>query len=145
MCPIFRCCVKGQSCDLVRCFKSEGKLQVPWVVFWCQQCWIGYIVMSFESTDGNEERNSLPMQGPSDSVPRDVRISFRIRKIPEFTSKDPISFRYLTRQPSTQAWYLYIVITIDNQQDATVLIYLILITSTCFGWCFRPSSGAYYC
>ena len=33
--------------------------------------------------------------------------------------------------------------TIDNQQDATILIYLLLIRSTCFGRCFRPSSGAY--
>jgi len=37
------------------------------------------------------------------------------------------------------------IITIDNQQDATILIYLFLICSTCFGRCFRPSSGAYYC
>ena len=36
-------------------------------------------------------------------------------------------------------------ITIDNQQDATILIYLLLISSTCFGRCFRPSSGAYHC
>jgi hypothetical protein len=25
---------KGQSCELVRCFKSEGELEVPWVVLW---------------------------------------------------------------------------------------------------------------
>ena len=31
-------------------------------------------------------------------------------------------------------------ITIDNQQDATILIHLFLISSTCFGRCFRPSS-----
>jgi len=37
------------------------------------------------------------------------------------------------------------VIQIDNQQDATVLIYLLLISSTCFGRSFRPSSGAYHC
>jgi len=37
------------------------------------------------------------------------------------------------------------VITIDNQQYATVLIYLLPISSTCFGRCFRPSSGAYHC
>jgi len=36
-------------------------------------------------------------------------------------------------------------ITIGNQQDATILIYLLLISSTCFGRCFRPSSGAYHC
>jgi len=36
-------------------------------------------------------------------------------------------------------------ITIDNQQDATIFIYLFLISSTCFGWRFRPSSGAYHC
>jgi len=33
----------------------------------------------------------------------------------------------------------------DNQQDATMLIYLFLISSTCFGRYFRPSSGAYHC
>ena len=37
------------------------------------------------------------------------------------------------------------VITVDNQQDATISIYLLLISSTCFGRCFRPSSGAYHC
>ena len=37
------------------------------------------------------------------------------------------------------------IIIIDNQQDATILIYLFLISSTCFGRCFRPSSGAYHC
>jgi len=37
------------------------------------------------------------------------------------------------------------VITVDNQQDATILIYLLLISSKCFGWCFRPSLGAYHC
>ena len=37
------------------------------------------------------------------------------------------------------------IITIDNRQDATILIYLIIISSTCFGRCFRPSSGAYHC
>jgi len=37
------------------------------------------------------------------------------------------------------------IITLDNQQDATDLIYLLLISSTCFGRCFRPSSGAYHC
>jgi len=36
------------------------------------------------------------------------------------------------------------IITIDNQQDATTLMYLLLIISTCFGRCFRPSSGAYH-
>jgi len=36
-------------------------------------------------------------------------------------------------------------IMIDNQQDATVLISLFLISSTCFGRCFRPSSGACHC
>jgi hypothetical protein len=35
--------------------------------------------------------------------------------------------------------------TIDNQQDATILIYLFLISPTYFGRCFRPSSGAYHC
>jgi len=37
------------------------------------------------------------------------------------------------------------VITIDNQQDATILIYLLLISSTCFGRWFCRSSGAYHC
>ena len=37
------------------------------------------------------------------------------------------------------------VIKIDDKQDATLLIYLLLISSTCFGRCFRPSSGAYHC
>ena len=36
-------------------------------------------------------------------------------------------------------------IIINNQQDATILIYLFLIISTCFGLCFRPSSEAYQC
>jgi len=36
-------------------------------------------------------------------------------------------------------------IIIDNQQDATILIYLFLFNSTSFGRCFRPSSGAYHC
>jgi len=39
----------------------------------------------------------------------------------------------------------YDIIIIDNQQDATILIYLFLIGCTCFGRCFRPSSGAYHC
>jgi len=39
---------------------------------------------------------------------------------------------------------LYELITIGNQQDATVTIYLLLISSTCFGRCFIPSSGAYH-
>ena len=34
---------------------------------------------------------------------------------------------------------------IDNQQYATILIYLLLISSTCFERCFRPSAGAYKC
>jgi len=37
------------------------------------------------------------------------------------------------------------IIIIDNQEDATILIYLFLNSSTCFGRCFRPSSGAYHC
>jgi len=40
---------------------------------------------------------------------------------------------------------IFIVITIDNQQDATILFYLLIINSTCFWRCFRPSSGAYHC
>jgi len=32
-------------------------------------------------------------------------------------------------------------IIIDNQQDATILIYLFIINSTCF----HPSSGTYHC
>ena len=40
---------------------------------------------------------------------------------------------------------LTIGITIDNQQDETVVIYLLLISSTCSRWCFCPSSGAYHC
>jgi len=36
-------------------------------------------------------------------------------------------------------------ITIHNQQDATILLYLLLISSTRFGRCFHPSSGAYHC
>jgi len=38
-----------------------------------------------------------------------------------------------------------LIITIDNQQDATILISLLLISSTCFERCFRPSSEAYHC
>ena len=37
------------------------------------------------------------------------------------------------------------VITADNSQHATILIYLLQISSTCFGWCFRPASGTYHC
>jgi len=37
------------------------------------------------------------------------------------------------------------IITTDNQHDANILTYLLLIGSTCFGRCFRPSSGAYHC
>jgi len=37
------------------------------------------------------------------------------------------------------------IITIDNEQDATILIHLLLISSTRFRQCFRPSSGAYHC
>jgi len=37
------------------------------------------------------------------------------------------------------------IIATDNQQDATTLIYSFLISSSCFGRCFRPSSGAYHC
>ena len=40
---------------------------------------------------------------------------------------------------------IFSTIIIDNQQDATILIYLFLVISTCFGRCFRPSSGAYHC
>ena len=32
--------------------------------------------------------------------------------------------------------YIYCIIKIDNQQDATILIYLLLISSTYFGRCF---------
>ena len=39
----------------------------------------------------------------------------------------------------------FIVITSDNKQDAIILIYLLLNSCTCFGRCFRPSSGAYHC
>jgi len=39
---------------------------------------------------------------------------------------------------------LAIIVTDDNQQDATVTIYLLLISSICFGRCFRPSSSANY-
>jgi len=39
-----------------------------------------------------------------------------------------------------------IIFIIDDQQDATFwLIYLYPISSTCFGQCFRPSSGALDC
>ena len=38
--------------------------------------------------------------------------------------------------------FIVSVIVIDNQQDTTILIYLLLISSTCFGRCFRQSSGA---
>jgi len=41
--------------------------------------------------------------------------------------------------------YLFYVITVRNKKDATILIYLLLISSTSFGRCFRPSSGAYHC
>jgi len=41
------------------------------------------------------------------------------------------------------------IIVNDDQQDATVLvylfIYLFLISSTCFGRCLRPSPGALAC
>jgi len=40
-----------------------------------------------------------------------------------------------------------IAVVNDDQQDATILwlIYLCLISSTCFGRCFRSSSGALDC
>jgi len=38
-----------------------------------------------------------------------------------------------------------IIIIIDNQQASNILIYLFLNSSTCFGLCFRPSSGAFHC
>jgi len=41
--------------------------------------------------------------------------------------------------------YIVSIIIIDNQQDATILICLFLISSTCFGRCFRPTSGAGWC
>ena len=37
------------------------------------------------------------------------------------------------------------IITIDNQQDAAVMINLLLVSCTCFGRCLRPSSEAYHC
>ena len=37
------------------------------------------------------------------------------------------------------------IIAIGNKEDATILIYLLLISSTCFGRWFRPSSRAYIC
>jgi len=37
------------------------------------------------------------------------------------------------------------VITIDNQHDATILISLFLISSTCFRRCFLPSPGTCHC
>ena len=33
----------------------------------------------------------------------------------------------------------------DDQQDATILVYLFLTSSTCFGRCLRPSPGALDC
>jgi len=36
-------------------------------------------------------------------------------------------------------------VTVADQQDAAILIYLLLISSTRFGRCFHPSSGAYRC
>jgi len=33
-------------------------------------------------------------------------------------------------------------ITVDNQQDATILFYLLLVSCACFRQYFRPSSGA---
>jgi len=44
---------------------------------------------------------------------------------------------------SVHRYYKYS--TIENQQDAPGMIYLLLISSTCFGRRFRPSSGAYHC
>jgi len=41
--------------------------------------------------------------------------------------------------------HLFDVIIVVNQQDPTILIYLFLNSSTCFGRCFLPSSGAYHC
>jgi hypothetical protein len=37
------------------------------------------------------------------------------------------------------------LITIDNQKDENILVYLHQISSTRFERCFRPSSGAYHC
>jgi len=37
------------------------------------------------------------------------------------------------------------IIVNDDQQDATILAYLFLVSSTCFGRCLRPSSGALDC
>ena len=34
------------------------------------------------------------------------------------------------------------IISNDRQQDATLQVYLFLVSFTCFGRCFRPSSGA---
>ena len=45
----------------------------------------------------------------------------------------------------TFAFPCIVSIITTNQQDSTVLIYLLLISSACFVRCFRPSSGAYHC
>jgi hypothetical protein len=44
------------------------------------------------------------------------------------------------------SWYVWHICTNDEQQDATIwLIYLFLMSSTCFGRCLHPSSGALDC
>jgi hypothetical protein len=72
----------------VRCFKLEGKLEEPWIVFLTSIALSRlHTVVMLERTDVRpEERSSLLMQGPSESVLRDVRCSYQIRKMPTFIS-----------------------------------------------------------
>jgi len=47
---------------------------------------------------------------------------------------------------TSQILHKFVVTVNDDQQDATIwAYYLFLISSTCFGRCLRPSSGAREC
>ena len=71
-------------------------------------------------------------------------------KKPLFVTKSPFLcdgmafFLLVLTWPSwiRASWYNYE----SNQQDATIYVNLLfLVSSTCFGWCFRSSSGALNC
>jgi len=82
-------------------------------------------------------KNGTPGHATNDSIARCVRFACRTPQNTD-THSDYVNLTFMFP-------YIVSIIIIDNKQDATILIYLFLISSTCFGRCFRPSSGAYRC
>ena len=67
-------------------------------------------------------------------------------RIPALLEDEP-SFKGILRAQKTGDHICFYLLVNDDQQGTTIiwLIYLFLISSTCFGRCFRPSSEALDC